>query len=60
MGVFLFLCLFSDCVDFSYSEGLFFSGIFHIFYCAFLLSGSVLSSRARLSSEDACSYFLCR
>ena len=31
-----------------------------VFYRAFLLFGSVLSSRAALSSENACSYFLCR
>ena len=32
-----------------------------VFYRAFLLSGSVLSSMAVLSSsENACSYFLCR
>ena len=64
-GLFLELSVFSDSVDFNYSEGslflIFFSGIFHaFFYCAFLLSGSVLSSRAALSSENACSSFLCR
>ena len=55
----LFLSLFSDSVDFSYYEGsflLFSSGIFHASSTvAFLLSGSVLSSRTTLSSENACS-----
>ena len=30
------------------------------FYRAFLLSGSLLSSRAALPSENACHQFLCR
>ena len=63
-GLFLFLSHFSDCVDFSYSEGsffLFFSRIFHgSSTVLFFLSGSVLSSRAALSSNNACHQFLCR
>ena len=63
-GLFLELSVFSDSVDFSYSEGSFFNIFLRdfscIFHCAFLLSGSVLSSRAALSSENACSSFLCR
>ena len=58
-GLFLELSVFSDSVDFSYSEGscfnIFLRDFSCIFYCAFLLSGSVLSSRAALSSENACS-----
>ena len=42
---------------FSYSSQRFFSCVF---YRAFLLSGSGLSSRAALSSENAYYYFLCR
>ena len=62
-GLFLFLCLFSDSVQFSYSKGsffFFFSGFFFVvfFYRAFL-SGSVLSSIA-LSCKNACHQFLCR
>ena len=63
-GLFLELSVFSDSVDFNYSEGSFFNIFLRdfscIFYCAFLLSGSLLSSRAALSSENACSSFLCR
>ena len=58
--VFLFsFSLFSDSVDFSYSAGsvfLFFCDFSCVFYRAFLLSGSVLSSRGALSFENACSY----
>ena len=61
-----FLCfsLFTGSVDFSCSEGsfsLFFSTEFPcVCYRGFLPSGSVLSSRAALSSENACYWFLCR
>ena len=55
----LFLSLFSDSVDFSYYEGSFLLFFLRDFSCvfnrAFLFSGSVLSSRATLSSENACS-----
>ena len=58
-GLFLELSVYSDSVDFSYSEGSFFYIFLRdfscIFHCAFLLSGSVLFSRAALSSENACS-----
>ena len=58
-GLFLELSVFSDSVDFHYSEGsilnIFLRDFSCIFYCAFLLSGSVLFSRAALSSENACS-----
>ena len=57
-GLFIGLSLFSVSVDFSCSEGsfsLFFSKEFScVCYRGFLLSGSVLSSRAALSSENAC------
>ena len=63
-GLFLELSVFSDSVDFNYYEGSFFNIFLRdfscIFYCASLLSGSVPSSRAALSSENACSSFLCR
>ena len=63
-GLFLGLSLFSVSVDFSCSEGsfsLFFSTEFPcVCYRGFLPSGSVLSSRAALSSENACYCFLCR
>ena len=63
-GLFLELSVFSDSVDFNYYEGSFFNIFLRdfscIFYCASLLCGSVLSSRAALSSENACSSFLCR
>ena len=58
-GLFLGLSLFSDSVDFSYSEGsflLFFLSDFScVFYNGFLLSGSGRSSRAALSFENTCS-----
>ena len=57
-GLPLFLSLFSDSVDFSYYEGsflLFSSGIFHAASTVPFFFGSVLSSRATLSSENACS-----
>ena len=61
-GLFLELSVFIRSVDFNYSEGSFFFFLILrdfscIFYCDFLLSssGSVLSSRAALSSENACS-----
>ena len=63
-GLCLGLSLFADSVDFSYSEGLFFLFFLRdfscVFYRGFLPSGSVLSSRAALSSENACQQFLCR
>ena len=56
-GLFKGLSVFSDSVDFNYSEGSFFNIFLRdfscIFYRAFLLSGSLLSSRDALSSENA-------
>ena len=58
-GLFLELSVFIRSVDFNYSEGSFFFLILRdfswLFYCDFLFSssGSVLSSRAALSSENA-------
>ena len=59
-GLFLGLSLFSDSVCFSYSEcSFFFFSFSQEFFMrllrAFHRSGSVLSSRAALSSENACS-----
>ena len=60
-GLCLGLSFFADSVDFSYSEGLFFLFFLRdfscVFYRGFLPSGSVLSSRAALSSENARSQF---
>ena len=56
--IYLVFSLISDTVYFSYSEGsffIFFSDFSCVFYRAFLLSVSVLSSRAALSSGNASS-----
>ena len=60
--LFLFLSHFSDCVDFTDRVILliFLRDFSWVFYRAFLLSCSILSSRATLSSENACHQFLCR